>query len=57
MYLRDIIANGYGHRTKKVKYLDENVGSVFVALTSAEVKQIREAIERIGVHGDRYPPG
>ena len=44
-------------RTKNVKYLDENVGSVFVELTSTEVKQIREAIERIGVHGDRYPQG
>lgn len=43
------------NRANKIEYLNENVAAAFVQLTPAETKRIRDAIERIGVHGDRYP--
>ncbi|KAI4109019.1 MAG: hypothetical protein L6R37_000737 [Teloschistes peruensis] len=43
--------------TKKTKYLEENLGALDVKLSNAEVKEIREAIEKVEVHGERYPPG
>ncbi|CAL3973398.1 hypothetical protein PZA11_005648 [Diplocarpon coronariae] len=41
--------------TKKVKYLEENLGAVNVDLTKAEVKEIRDLVENAEVHGTRYP--
>ncbi|KAF2111439.1 NADP-dependent oxidoreductase domain-containing protein [Lophiotrema nucula] len=42
--------------TKKIKYLDENVGAINVRLSTDEIQQIRSEIERVEVVGDRYPP-
>ncbi|KAF2468935.1 Aldo/keto reductase [Lindgomyces ingoldianus] len=42
--------------TKKIKYLDENVGAVNVYLAPDEIQQIRTEIEKVKVVGDRYPP-
>lgn len=39
--------------TKKIQYLEENMGAYHVTLTPDEDKQIREAIERAEVHGTR----
>lgn len=41
--------------TKRLKYLEENVASGDVILTEEELKQIREVINSIKVHGTRYP--
>ena len=41
--------------TKKIKYLDENLGALDVKLTPQENADIRKAIERTEVHGERYP--
>ena len=43
--------------TKKIKYLEENMDALNVKLDAAENKEIREAIERVEVIGERYPPG
>jgi diketogulonate reductase-like aldo/keto reductase len=42
--------------TKKVKYLEENVKAIDVKLSDAEVKAIREEVEKVEVVGERYPP-
>ncbi|KAK4182219.1 NADP-dependent oxidoreductase domain-containing protein [Podospora australis] len=39
--------------TKRVKYLEENVGSVHVQLSEAEIKEIRETVESAEVLGSR----
>ena len=41
--------------TKKIKYLEENMGSLQVVLSEEEEKEIRKAVEAAEVHGDRYP--
>ena len=41
--------------TKKIKNLEENLGALDVPLTQEEDREVREAIERCEVHGDRYP--
>lgn len=41
--------------TKKIKYLEENLGALKVKLTDEEDKKIREAVENAEVHGERYP--
>ena len=41
--------------TKKVKYLEENMGALNVKLTKEEEKEIRQAVEGAEVHGQRYP--
>src|SRR5580692_7506927 len=41
--------------TKKIKYLEENLGALNVKLTSAEEKEIRQAAPRGAASGDRYP--
>ena len=41
--------------TKKIKYLEENLGALNVELTSAEKAEIRKAVEGAEVHGLRYP--
>ncbi|KAL8940211.1 MAG: hypothetical protein Q9211_002383 [Gyalolechia sp. 1 TL-2023] len=43
--------------TKKIKYLEENLGALQIKLSPAEEKEIREAIERVEMVGGRYPPG
>lgn len=41
--------------TKKIKYLEENLGALDVKLTSEEEKEIRKLVEGTVVHGLRYP--
>ena len=43
--------------TKKVKYLEENMGALNVVLTDAEDKEIRAAIENTEDAGTRMPEG
>jgi len=43
--------------TKKIKYLEENLGALDVKLTKDEEKQIRGLVENAEVHGLRYPEG
>lgn len=43
--------------TKKIKYLEENVGALGVKLTDQEGEEIRRAVEEAEVVGDRYPQG
>ncbi|KAL8691407.1 MAG: hypothetical protein Q9218_003360 [Villophora microphyllina] len=43
--------------TKKIKYLEENLDAVSIKLSDAEIKEVREAIEKVEVRGERYPPG
>jgi aryl-alcohol dehydrogenase-like predicted oxidoreductase len=41
--------------TKKIKYLEENLGALNVKLTKDEEQDIRKGIEACEVHGARYP--
>ena len=41
--------------TKKIKYLEENLGALDVKLSAEELATIRKAIEGAEVHGTRYP--
>ena len=41
--------------TKKIKYVEENLGALKVHLTDEEQSEIRKAIEATEVHGARYP--
>lgn len=41
--------------TKKIKYLEENLGALNVELSAEELASIRKAIESAEVHGTRYP--
>jgi aryl-alcohol dehydrogenase-like predicted oxidoreductase len=41
--------------TKKIKYLEENLGALNVKLTREEEQEIRELVENAEVHGERYP--
>jgi aryl-alcohol dehydrogenase-like predicted oxidoreductase len=43
--------------TKKVKYLEENLGAneVYLVMTEEEEREIREVVEEAEVHGTRYP--
>jgi hypothetical protein len=41
--------------TKKVKYLEENLGALKVELTKEEEQEIRALVENAEVHGERYP--
>jgi aryl-alcohol dehydrogenase-like predicted oxidoreductase len=41
--------------TTKLSRLDENIGAVSVKLSSGDLRQINEAIEKVPVQGDRYP--
>ncbi|KAL1890215.1 hypothetical protein Sste5346_008369 [Sporothrix stenoceras] len=40
--------------TKNIKYLEENMGSLKVNLTDSEAKTIRDQVEKIELHGERY---
>jgi aryl-alcohol dehydrogenase-like predicted oxidoreductase len=42
--------------TKKIKYLEENLGALNVKLTEAEEREIRGLVESAEAHGLRYPP-
>jgi len=43
--------------TKKIKYLQENLGALNVKLTPAEVAEVREIANRAdAAQEDRYPP-
>ena len=41
--------------TKKIKYLDENMGALNVSLSQEEDREIRTAIEGAEMHGTRMP--
>ncbi|KAE9377633.1 Aldo/keto reductase [Stipitochalara longipes BDJ] len=41
--------------TKKIKYLEENLGALEVKLSEEEEKEIRSLVEDAEVHGLRYP--
>ena len=41
--------------TKKIKYLEENLGALDFHLTTEEDNEVRRAIEKCELHGDRYP--
>ncbi|KAG7004574.1 aldo-keto reductase yakc [NADP(+)] [Physcia stellaris] len=41
--------------TKKIKYLEENLGALDVKLSDGEDQEIRKAVENAEVHGSRYP--
>jgi aryl-alcohol dehydrogenase-like predicted oxidoreductase len=43
--------------TKKIKYMEENVGAVKVQLTREEVQEIRDQVEKAKPVGSRNPPG
>ena len=40
--------------TKRIPYLEENVGSTAVELTDDDLKALEEAVPRDAVVGDRY---
>jgi aryl-alcohol dehydrogenase-like predicted oxidoreductase len=42
--------------TTKLHRLEENLGAANVTLTARDLADIREALGRIGVEGERYPP-
>lgn len=42
--------------TTRIKNFDENMASLDVKLTKEDVKEIRDAIDKAEVHGERYPP-
>jgi len=42
--------------TTKLNRLEENIGAAAVALTAADLAEIDQALARIAVVGDRYPP-
>ena len=41
--------------TTKLNRLEENIGAAKIALTSKELSEIKSALEKIKVVGDRYP--
>ncbi|RUS30011.1 aldo/keto reductase [Jimgerdemannia flammicorona] len=41
--------------TRRLKYLEENVGATNVTLSEHELKEIRKAIDSIKIYGTRYP--
>jgi len=36
--------------------VEENIGAWKIKLTSEEVAEVKKAVERTEVHGERYPP-
>lgn len=48
------IANRLNSGTKNIKYLEENMGALKVDLTDAEAQTIRDQVEKIELHGERY---
>ncbi|EUC26963.1 hypothetical protein COCCADRAFT_10294 [Bipolaris zeicola 26-R-13] len=43
--------------TKKIQYMEENVGALKVHLSKEEVQEIRDEVEKAEVAGHRNPPG
>ncbi|CVK90695.1 related to pyridoxine 4-dehydrogenase [Fusarium proliferatum] len=43
--------------TKKIKYMEENLGALKVQLSPEEVQKIRDEVEKAEVAGHRNPPG
>ena len=43
--------------TKRVKYLEDNMGAVNVKLTASEKQDLESRVAEIGVVGERYTPG
>ncbi|KEY66708.1 hypothetical protein S7711_09726 [Stachybotrys chartarum IBT 7711] len=43
--------------TKKLKYMEENVGALKVHISKKEVQEIRDEVEKAEVAGHRNPPG
>lgn len=41
--------------TKRVKYLEDNIGSLNVTLTENDQKKLRNLIDSLPVSGERYP--
>src|SRR5690349_4804138 len=41
--------------TKKIKYLEENLGALDVKLSKEEEGEIRKLVDAAEVHGERYP--
>jgi aryl-alcohol dehydrogenase-like predicted oxidoreductase len=41
--------------TKKIKYLEENLGALDIKLSKEELANVRKEIEAAEVHGTRYP--
>ena len=41
--------------TKRIKYLEENMGSLEVELSEEDVGEVRKAVDGAQVHGIRYP--
>ncbi|KAL2073838.1 hypothetical protein VTL71DRAFT_11164 [Oculimacula yallundae] len=41
--------------TKKIKYLEENLGALNVKLSKEEVDEVRQLVANAEVHGERYP--
>jgi len=41
--------------TKKIKYLEENLGALDIKLSKEELAEVRKEIESAEVHGTRYP--
>ena len=41
--------------TRKLHRLDENIGSLAIELTPDNLQEIKSAISKITVQGDRYP--
>ena len=42
-------------RTTKLSRLDENLGSIGVALSAEDIRELNEATAAITIHGARYP--
>jgi len=42
--------------TKRLRYLEDNMGTVRVELSAADLKDIREHVAKIPVAGERYTP-
>ncbi|KAM6476855.1 NADP-dependent oxidoreductase domain-containing protein [Trichoderma sp. SZMC 28011] len=43
--------------TKRIKYYDENMGALQLNISDEENEEIRKAINKTTIIGDRYPPG
>lgn len=55
--LSELQDDRFRHRTKKIKYLEENMGAVDVHLEHDENAAIRKLIEATEIHGQRAPEG
>jgi hypothetical protein len=53
----DLTSSRIARRTKKIKYLEENVASAYIHLSEQENAEIRKVVEAAEVSGGRYPEG